>query len=134
MARRCAGGWSMHLFVGVCLAMLASFCAAAQTTVESPDLLKKNLFDIGSGRHMNMVCTGEGSPTVVFDYGLGSHFLHWQKVQQPVSAITRACFYDRAGYGYSDPSPNPMTAENIVDDLHALLQKAGIRSGIVLVG
>ena len=83
---------------------------------------------------MNMVCIGEGSPTVVFDYGLAGHLLHWQKVQASVSAFTRACFYDRAGYGYSDPSPRPMTAENIVDDLHALLAKAGITGPVVLVG
>ena len=124
----------MRFCFGVCLVVLASVCAAAQTTVESPELLKKNLFDIGGGRRLNMVCIGEGSPTVVFDYGLGSHFLHWQKLQQPVSAITRACFYDRAGYGYSDPSPRPMTAENIVNDLHALLAKAGIAEPVVLVG
>src|SRR5271156_3947207 len=124
----------MRLFVGVGLAMIASFCAMAQTAVESPELLKKNLFDIGGGRRMNMVCLGEGSPTVVFDLGLGGNLLHWQKVQQLVSAITKACFYDRAGYGYSDPSPRPLTAANVVDDLHALLAKAGITGPIVLVG
>jgi pimeloyl-ACP methyl ester carboxylesterase len=124
----------VDLGVGVCLAVVISFCAAAQTAVESPELLKKNLFDIGGGRHMNMVCIGEGSPTVVFDYGLGSHLLHWQKVQQPVSAFTRACFYDRAGYGYSDSSPRPSMAENVVDDLHSLLAKAGITEPVVLVG
>jgi pimeloyl-ACP methyl ester carboxylesterase len=123
----------MRLFVGVCLATIMSFCAVAQTTIESPELFKKNQFDIGGRRRMNMVCIGEGSPTVVFDYGLAGHLLHWQKVQAPVSAFTRACFYDRAGYGYSDPSPRPLTAENVVDDLHALLEKAGIEH-VVLVG
>ena len=83
---------------------------------------------------MNIVCVGQGSPTVLFEYGLGSHLLHWQKVEQPISAVTRACFYDRAGYGFSDPSSRPMTAENVTDDLHVLLHNAGISGPLVLVG
>lgn len=83
---------------------------------------------------MNIVCLGWGSPTVVFEYALGSHLLHWKKIAGPVAAVTRACFYDRAGYGYSDPSLLPMTAENITSDLHVLLHNAGVPAPIVLVG
>jgi pimeloyl-ACP methyl ester carboxylesterase len=117
---------------GICLLRLSS--ASAQMSDGSPELLTKNPVDIGGGRHMNIVCIGQGSPTVVFDYGLGSHFLHWQRIQKPVSALTKACFYDRAGYGYSDPSPRPMTGNNVTDDLHTLLGKAGIAGPVVLVG
>jgi len=116
----------------VALALLASAGAVAQ--VPTTTLVRKNLVEIGEVRRMNIVCAGEGAPTVLFEYGLGSHLLHWQKVEQPVSAMTRACFYDRAGYGYSDPSPRPMTAENVTDDLHALLHSAGIPAPLVLVG
>lgn len=83
---------------------------------------------------MNMVCVGHGAPTVLFEYGASSHLLAWQKIVLPVSAFTRACFYDRAGYGFSDPSPKPMTADNVTDDLHALLHSAGIPEPIVIVG
>ena len=116
------------------LALLASSLAVAQASAGSSPLLAKKLVKIGGGRHLNMVCLGHGSPTVVFEYGLGSHMLHWQKVQDSISSITRACFYDRAGYGFSDPSNKPMTAENITDDLHALLHRAGISQPVVLVG
>lgn len=115
-------------------ALLSPVAAIAQTSAGSPDLLKKNLVDIRGGRRMNIVCIGQGSPTTVFDYGMGEHILVWQKVQQQVSAITRACFYDRAGYGFSDPSNRPMTADNVTDDLHALLHAAGIAEPLVLVG
>jgi pimeloyl-ACP methyl ester carboxylesterase len=118
----------------VALALFVALSAVAQPAPGFPSLLSKHLVDIGGGRRMNIVCLGHGSPTVLFEYGFGSHLLAWQKVAQPVSAMTRACFYDRAGYGYSDPSPRPMTAENVTDDLHALLHSAGIPGPLVLVG
>jgi pimeloyl-ACP methyl ester carboxylesterase len=119
-----------------CIACAAAFVlpSCALLPGDGPALTRKNLVEIGGGRRMNIVCAGHGTPTVVFDYGLGSHLLHWQKVSQPVAAMTRACFYDRAGYGYSDPSPRPMTADSVTNDLHALLGKAGISGPIVLVG
>ena len=107
--------------------------AHAQSGAANP-LMTKHLVDIGSGRRMNIVCTGQGSPTVVFEYGLGSHLLHWQKVQPEASKFTTACFYDRAGYGTSDPSLRPMTAHNVTDDLYWLLNKAGVQKPVVLVG
>ena len=119
---------------GLLLALLIAPSWAQQMSAGSPDMAKKNLIDIGDGRRMNIVCIGAGSPVVVFEYGLGGHILRWQKVQAPVSAATRACFYDRAGYGYSSPSPRPGTADNIVEDLHRLLSKIGVVDPVVLVG
>lgn len=80
-----------------------------------------------------MVCIGEGSPAIVFESGANGDMLDWHKVEPAASALTKACFYDRAGYGFSDPAPRPMTAENVTDDLHALLFAAGI-GPVVLVG
>src|SRR5262249_45189892 len=48
--------------------------------------------------------------------------------------LTRTCSYDRAGYGWSDPSPTPPTSKQIVRDLHTLLASAGIPGPYVLVG
>jgi len=125
-------GWAMRLFVGVCLAMVVSLCAVAQTP-EAPELLNKSLFDIG-GRRINLVCIGHGPPVAVFLYGGDANLLDWQPVQEPASRITKTCFYDPAGFGYSDPSPRPMTADNVVDDLHAALGRAKLRGRYVLVG
>lgn len=116
------------------MAFLAAANLLAQEPPRIPELLGKNLVDIGGGRHLNLVCVGRGSPTVLFEYGWGGHMLQWQKVEPPVAAMTRACFYDRAGYGYSDPATRPMTAENVSDDLHALLHSAAISGPLVLVG
>ncbi len=94
----------------------------------------KHLVDISDGRRLNIVCTGKGSPTVVFMQGLSGNFADWRKVRGPVATFTRECFYDRAGLGYSDPSEKPSTAKNAASDLHALLRADGIKDRVVLVG
>jgi pimeloyl-ACP methyl ester carboxylesterase len=107
--------------------------AAAQAPAANPALLTKHLVAIAGGRRLNMVCIGEGAPALVFESGANGDILDWQKVQPSASALTTACFTDRAGYGFSDPAARPMTAENVTDDLHALLHAAGI-GPVVLVG
>lgn len=88
--------------------------------------------DIG-GRALNIYCSGEGSPTVIFESGAGSPGYTWVNVQAEVAKITRACWYDRAGYGWSDPGPPPRTSVAIANDLHALLTAAAIAPPYVLV-
>ncbi len=90
-------------------------------------------FDIG-GRTLNIYCSGEGSPTVVFDtYGHMAGY-GWSAVQREVAKLTRACWYDRAGYGWSDPAPMLRTFQSVATDLHALLHAASVPSPFVLVG
>jgi pimeloyl-ACP methyl ester carboxylesterase len=90
--------------------------------------------DVGGGRKLNLYCLGEGSPTVVFEAGGFDPAMTWALVQPAVATRTRACSYDRAGLGYSDPSPRPPTPANVVEDLHALLARADIPGPYVLVG
>ncbi len=89
--------------------------------------------DIG-GRSLNLVCIGHGSPTVVFDSGMGDWSVSWALVQPRIGKRTRACGYDRAGLGFSDPSPRPSNSANMVDDLHRLLRAGGIAPPYLLVG
>src|SRR6516225_3214148 len=56
--------------------------------------------DLG-GRRMQLYCTGQGSPTVVLEAGIGGLLDSWRAVQPTVSSFTRLCSYDRAGYGGS---------------------------------
>jgi pimeloyl-ACP methyl ester carboxylesterase len=89
--------------------------------------------DIG-GRSLNIFCSGQGSPAVIFESGAGGPGLVWSHIQQEVAHFARACWYDRAGYGWSDPGPFPRDAKAIADDLHHLLHNAGVSPGFVLVG
>ena len=91
------------------------------------------LVDVG-GLKMHIDCTGEGSPTVILDSGLGDTYLSWRKVQPQIAKFTRVCSYDRAGLGYSESSSHPRTSKVIAGELHALLQAAGVAPPYVLVG
>ena len=54
---------------------------------------------------------------------------------QPVLAKnTRVCAYDRAGWGLSQTVPGPQDANDIADELHGLLDAAGIDGSVVLMG
>jgi pimeloyl-ACP methyl ester carboxylesterase len=83
---------------------------------------------------LHLYCLGEGSPAVVFDSGLGSSSLDWARVQPDVARLTRACVYDRAGYGWSDPGPNPRDSATIARELQELLGHGGVAPPYVLVG
>jgi pimeloyl-ACP methyl ester carboxylesterase len=91
------------------------------------------LIDIG-GYRLHLLCYGTGSPTVLFEAGIGDDSLTWAGVQPAIAKTTRACSYDRAGYGWSDPSPKPRDAKTIAQELHTLLSSAGIVGPLVLVG
>jgi pimeloyl-ACP methyl ester carboxylesterase len=91
--------------------------------------------DMG-GYHMHIYCQGNksdvDSPTVIMEAAEFS--LSWDSVQSEVATFARVCTYDRAGLGWSERSPNPRTAKNIVQELHTLLERSEIEPPYVLVG
>jgi pimeloyl-ACP methyl ester carboxylesterase len=91
------------------------------------------MVDIG-GYRLHLYCTGQGSPTVVLESGLGGPALLWALVQRELQKTTRVCSYDRAGLGWSDAGPLPRTSQQMVNELHMLLHNAGIEGPYVLVG
>ena len=91
------------------------------------------LIDVG-GYRLHLYCTGEGGPTVILEFGLDGSYLDWYKVQPQVARFTRVCSYDRAGYGWSDPSPRPRIPSVMSEELHTLLANAGEKPPYVLVG
>jgi pimeloyl-ACP methyl ester carboxylesterase len=92
------------------------------------------LVDIG-GRRIHLDCRGAGSPTVIFESGLGPEgALSWANIHDQVATKTRACAYSRAGILWSDPDPETRRGDAVARDLHAALEKAGERPPFVLVG
>jgi pimeloyl-ACP methyl ester carboxylesterase len=89
--------------------------------------------DVG-GRTLNIYCSGVGGPTVVLDSGNGEPGYAWAHIQSEIARFTRACWFDRAGEGWSDPGPYPRTSAATAQDLHALLARAGVPPPYVLVG
>ncbi len=92
------------------------------------------LVDIG-GRTIHLLCSGAGEPTVVLESGAGAlGSLPWVRVVAAMGDYTRVCRYDRAGFFWSDPDPQPRDALRIADDLHGLVQAGAISPPFVMVG
>jgi len=124
--------WLSYLLV---IPVLASAAEMSTPVIDDVAYTKpQKLVGIEQGRRLNLYCTGAGSPTVVFDSGLGDGTRAWGLIQPAIAAHARACSYDRAGLGFSDPPTRPSTSANVVDDLHRLLHAAHIKPPYVLVG
>jgi pimeloyl-ACP methyl ester carboxylesterase len=82
----------------------------------------------------NTLIKGVGSPTIIFESGLGTPLNNWDKVQTRISDNYKTISYDRRGVGQSPPTDNPRTIENLVNDLAILIHQNEIDEPIVLVG
>lgn len=90
--------------------------------------------EVDGDRGLYVRCTGTGSPTVVMEAGDGDAGDSYFFAEEEVAEITRACVYDRANLGQSDPAPGPRQLEDLVSDLEAILEEAEIPGPYVLVG
>src|SRR6266446_2121901 len=101
-------------FLSKCLLLLVVVLILAGITYEQiGERLDRKRFpqigrsvDIG-GRTLNIYCSGEGGPTVILESGHGLPGYSWAPIQRKVAKFTHACWYDRAGNGWSDPGPDP---------------------------
>jgi pimeloyl-ACP methyl ester carboxylesterase len=129
-----------HLLLSVLAGLFAVGPAASQVepTVEpttiKPYLTPAQLVEVAGKRRLNLVCMGGGDATVLFDAGGSDWSAIWALVQPAVARQAKACAYDRAGLGHSDPARGPRTPVAIADDLHALISAAGLKRPLILVG
>ena len=154
VSRRQMLGWSSAaLAAGGLSAAGVTMPASAQSPV--PDHAEGDfagLVDIG-GRSLYLTCAGSGGPTVVLVTGYRDTSDIWSidqinlsaprtMVMPAVAEFTRVCAYDRPGtatslgdedlIGRSDAIPQPRTAPEAADELHALVHAAGIETPFVL--
>ena len=129
--------WRGFLAVAALIVLLILIAVIVESIRSSRDLkafpARGELVDIG-GRSLHLDCRGEGSPTVVIDAGAQDWSTGWQRPQTALAEHTRVCTYDRAGLGWSDSSPEPLDGHHMVEDLHRLLETAGVETPVVLVG
>jgi pimeloyl-ACP methyl ester carboxylesterase len=93
------------------------------------------LSDAG-GFKLHLLVMGEnsGKPTVILDSGMASFAINWHWVQTELAKDTRVVAYDRAGFGWSEVSPNPRDAQHCARELHTALINAGIQGPYILAG
>ncbi|HOE40825.1 MAG TPA: alpha/beta fold hydrolase [Rhodoferax sp.] len=104
-------------------------CADHQLKAQSPVRFSHTPFGTRS-----YYLAGSGSPTVIFESGLGDGKEVWAPVFNALSRKTRVLAYDRAGYGQSDKSSWTRDGFQIVHELRALLRTENIAPPYVLVG
>ncbi|MCC7412547.1 MAG: alpha/beta hydrolase [Gammaproteobacteria bacterium] len=125
---RCSTGRRALRFAAALVLLVAAGGAAATEGPRYPGRV------VSVGTHgLHIHCLGEGTPAVIMDSGLGGTSLEWVGVQLRLARHVRACVYDRAGYGWSDPGPGPRTSSRIADELFVLLSNAGVDGPSVLV-
>lgn len=120
-------------FLGLGAVMLA--LSGSATAAPGDEIyLRPGQLIAADGAQLNLYCTGSGSPTVVFDSGHQDWAPAWAVVQPEISKWTRACSFDRPGYGFSPPGPAPRTSERIAVEVHDALHTAGVQGPFLLVG
>ncbi|HET9958893.1 MAG TPA: alpha/beta hydrolase [Polyangiaceae bacterium] len=126
--------------VGSCQRAVEPAKAASVPQEGSPPHAERrdDLVQVRAGLRLHLRCEGRGAPIVVFDSGLGLDGEYWHRGPAPLAAatsrFTRACTYDRAGRGRSDPAQVPHRQSTMARELHDLLANAGEPAPYVLVG
>jgi pimeloyl-ACP methyl ester carboxylesterase len=92
-----------------------------------------HLVDVGDGRSLNIFCSGTGTPPVILEVAHGPGYF-WADIQPEIAKFTTACWYDRAGEGWSDAGSYPRTSVSIAKDLHTLLHRSSLPAPYVLAG
>lgn len=126
------------LFITLLAVYLTAACLNARSENEKLAELQPmgKLIEVGDSR-MHLLCLGEAqsaAPTVLLEAGTGDNHLSWYGIQQDLSNWVRVCAYDRAGYGWSDPSHARRDVETISGELDSMLESAGIAPPYLLVG
>lgn len=92
-----------------------------------------SLINLDSHR-IHVHCVGSGPVTVLFEPGLGGSAFEWQPIQDAVGKRVQACVYDRAGYGWSDPSPFRGDVKQLAKETDLILTQIADTNKLVLVG
>ena len=125
--------WVAALVLAALVGTAGADSTGAPATTD-PSARPGRLVRLPDGQRLDLRCTGRGEPTVLFEGGFAATSLAWYKVQPEVARRHRACSYDRAGYGFSDPGPSPRDGAATAKDLDDALRAAHITGPFVLVG
>ncbi|WP_051286996.1 alpha/beta hydrolase [Paenibacillus taiwanensis] len=121
----------MVMLVGT--GMLYQFLAVKQDQAHYPptgQLLSIN------GHQMHMYSIGEGAPAIVLGAGLGtpSPYVDFYPLYTELAKHTRVIVYEKAGYGWSEPTDRTPDIDTVTDELHEMLKQAGVSPPYIMVG
>ncbi len=121
----------------IVLVMLALTGAATNAWLERLDDARfpppGPLVSVGNHR-LHLYCTGQGSPTVMLDAGLGGWSIGSERIRRALTDSVRVCVYDRKGLGWSEGGSGPNDIATSARELRALLLAANVPLPVVVVG
>jgi pimeloyl-ACP methyl ester carboxylesterase len=120
------GGMGREQWACACMAAVALLAGCAWTP--EPKSARTEV-----GRY-SYIEAGKGEPAIVFEAGPGNGKAVWEPVFADLSKTTRVFAYDRAGIGTSVARSNDRSGKQVVQELRALLDAAGVNPPYVLVG
>ncbi len=91
-------------------------------------------YQLIDGRKIYSKYYKNGTPSVLFEAGLGNSNNTWEDIQDNISQITTTLSYDRAGVGKSEGTLMPRTGMDIVQDLINLVNVVSLEPPFLLVG
>lgn len=115
------------------LGMFLSIAQVTQAQKTEKTLPYGKLVDIG-GYKLHMSATGSARETIIIEGGTGQWSIHWKEFQEKLAKKYRVITYDRAGYGWSDPSPYVRSVDQISEELNEMLMAAKIEGPYILLG
>jgi pimeloyl-ACP methyl ester carboxylesterase len=111
------------------LVWLAAVALPVVLSAQSPQLV-----DIGTHK-LDVLRAGTGTPTIVFEAGLGDDGLDdWRKVWPVVAQLSSVVVYSRSGNGRSQLGTGDHSAHTCAVELHALLSDLDLKPPYILVG
>jgi pimeloyl-ACP methyl ester carboxylesterase len=120
--------WTVISLIGVVVILVAWW-----STHVPPPKPWGQLIEVG-GHKLHIRCEGEGSPAVILESGAGEFSVDWALTMPRIAQTTRVCAWDRAGYAWSDPTPEVDQFPAVASDMKDLLFSAGVQPPWLLVG
>nr|WP_299342940.1 alpha/beta hydrolase [Allomuricauda sp.] len=87
-----------------------------------------------NGKNVQFFEKGDGSPTIVFETGLGPTIETWSPILDTLSTFTKVFAYNRPGYGTSTIINTPRTSMEVAKQLRDNLKSKNIPPPYILVG
>ena len=112
----------------MCIIALIGLVLVNCTSMKGP--MQKNIDHQG----VEYIAEGSGSPTLVFETGMGPTIDTWDQILDSLSKHTRVYAYNRPGYGKSGLKNAPRNVKQVAVQLHANLLANNIQPPYILVG
>ena len=119
--------WSLVLL------LFSTSLFAQSKPVQPAKAVPERIVTVGD-RAVHVYEDGTGSPTVVFEAGMGDTLKTWSRVLPEVARYAHVFAYDRAGSGQSSAASGERSYAQLAKELHQTLESQSIAPPYVLVG